>query len=89
MNYFQESHVFLIKKHYVKLGFIQPGKPTQNAFFESFNGKFRAAVLNQHWFRNLNEATAEIDLWREHYNDERPHSSLDYIPPSQFAKQAA
>lgn len=80
---------FWSKEQLVKLGFIQPGKPTQNAFVESFNGKFRAAVLNQHWFRDLKEATIEIDMWREHYNDERPHSSLNYIPPSQFAKQAA
>ena len=72
-----------------KLGFIQPGKPTQNAFVESFNGKFRAALLNQHWFRDMADARQEINQWRSHYNDERPHSSLNYLPPSQFAKRAA
>ena len=73
----------------VKLGFIQPGKPMQNAFVESLNGKFRNECLNQHWFRSLDEAKAEIDTWRIHYNNVRPHSSLGYIPPVEFAKQAA
>jgi len=73
----------------VKLGFIQPGKPTQNAFVESFNGKFRNECLNQHWFRSLEEATTLIDEWRYGYNHIRPHSSLDYMPPVEFAKKAA
>ncbi len=73
----------------VKLSFIQPGKPTQNAFVESLNGKFRNECLNQHWFRSLEEARYEIDLWREHYNHVRPHSSLNYLPPVEYAKQAA
>lgn len=71
----------------VKLNFIQPGKPIQNAFCESFNGTFRDNCLNQHWFTSLKEARLIIDEWRQHYNKERPHSSLGYIPPEAFAKQ--
>lgn len=80
---------FWSKESNVKLGFIQPGKPTQNAFIESLNGKFRNECLNQHWFRTLDEARREIDQWREHYNNVRPHSSLGYLPPVEFAKRAA
>jgi putative transposase len=80
---------FWSKESGVKLGFIQPGKPTQNAFIESLNGKFRNECLNQHWFRTLDEAKQEIDRWREHYNNVRPHSSLGYLPPVEFAKRAA
>lgn len=80
---------FWSKKTTVKLAFIQPGKPTQNAFIESLNGKFRNECLNQHWFRSLDEAREEIDQWRNHYNNIRPHSSLGYIAPVEFAKQAA
>jgi putative transposase len=80
---------FWNKESRVRLAFIQPGKPTQNAFVESLNGKFRNECLNQHWFRGLEEARYEIDLWREHYNNIRPHSALNYAPPVVFAKQAA
>jgi len=80
---------FWSKESGVRLGFIQPGKPTQNAFIESLNGKFRNECLNQHWFRTLDEARREIDRWREHYNNVRPHSSLGYLPPVEFAKRAA
>lgn len=80
---------FWAKEQGVKLGFIQPGKPTQNAFIESLNGKFRNECLNQHWFRSLEEARQEIDKWREHYKTVRPHSSLGCLPPVEFAKQAA
>lgn len=80
---------FWAKERQLKLGFIQPGKPTQNAFVESLNGKFRNECLNQHWFRSLSEAKREIGHWREHYNQVRPHSSLGYLPPVEFAKQAA
>ena len=72
-----------------KLQFIQPGKPTQNAFVESLNGKFRNECLNQHWFRSLEEAEQIIGDWREHYNSIRPHSSLGYLPPLAFTQQAA
>lgn len=80
---------FWAKERQIKLGFIQPGKPTQNAFVESLNGKFRNECLNQHWFRTLDEARREIDQWRQHYNHVRPHSSLGYLPPVEFAKRAA
>ena len=73
----------------VNLGFTQPGRPTQNAIVESLNGKFRNECLNQHWFRTLDEAKYEIDAWREHYNHVRPHSSLNYLPPVEYVKQAA
>ena len=73
----------------VNLHFIQPGKPTQNAFVESFNGKFRDTCLNQYWFLSIDDARRTIETWRKHYNDIRPHSSLGYLPPSVFAKKAA
>ena len=71
------------------LQFIQPGKPTQNAFVESLNGKFRNECLNQPWFRSLEEAEEIISDWRHHYNSMRPHSSLGYVPPLEFSQQAA
>lgn len=80
---------FWSKETKVKLSFIQPGKPTQNAFCESLNGKFRNECLNQHWFRSLEEARHEISHWRQHYNNVRPHSSLGYQSPVDFAKKAA
>lgn len=73
----------------VSLAFIQPGKPTQNAFVESLNGRFRAKCLDQHWFRTLEEAREIIDAWRHHYNHERPHSTLKYMTPVAFAQRAA
>ena len=72
----------------VKLGFIQPGKPTQNAFVESLNGKFRNECLNQHWFKSIEQAEMIINKWRQHYNHQRPHSSLKYLTPMAFAKRA-
>ena len=80
---------FWQKESGVKLSFIQPGKPTQNAFIESLNGKFRNECLNQHWFRDISEARTEIDRWRNHYNHERPHSALKYMTPVAFANRAA
>lgn len=62
---------FWAKELGIKLGFIQPGKPAQNAFVESLNGKFCNECLNQHWFRTLDEARWEIDQWRQHYNHVR------------------
>jgi len=80
---------FWAKRHEIKLHFIQPGKPTQNAFVESFNGKFRDGCLNQQWFRNIDDARSIIDAWRQHYNEHRPHSSLGYLPPKISEQQAA
>lgn len=67
----------------VRLRFIEPGKPVQNAFVESFNGKFRDECLNLHWFRSLRHAREEIGRWRHHYNTERPHSALGYLSPTE------
>jgi putative transposase len=65
----------------VRLRFIEPGKPVQNAFVESLNGKLRDECLNLHWFRSLRHAREEIERWRRHYNTERPHSALGYRTP--------
>ena len=80
---------FWSKESGVRLGFIQPGKPTQNAFIESLNGKFRNECLNQHWFRSLDEAKWEIDKWRKHNNNVRPRSSLGHLFAVVFAQRAA
>ena len=71
----------------LSLKFIQPGQPTQNAFIESFKGKFRNECLNQNWFLNLNEAQKTIEEWRLDYNQYRPHRSLKMQTPNEFAKQ--
>ncbi len=65
----------------------QPGKPTQNAYIESFNGKFRDECLNEHWFQSLKQARVEIARWRIDYNELRPHSSCGRMPPAKFAAQ--
>ena len=70
----------------VKLDFSRPGKPTDNAFIESFNGRFRQECLNQHWFLSLEDAQERADLWRTDYNANRPHSALGDQTPRQFAK---
>ncbi|HMP05225.1 MAG TPA: integrase core domain-containing protein, partial [Lacipirellulaceae bacterium] len=69
----------------VMLDFVRPGKPTDNAFIESFNGKFREECLNQHWFLHLEDAQEQVDSWREDYNRTRPHSSLGDRTPEEFA----
>jgi putative transposase len=73
----------------VKLHFIVPGKPEQNAYVESFNGKFRDECLNEHWFGDLKEAREKIETWRLDYNQRRPHSALGYRTPEEFAAQIA
>jgi len=73
----------------VALHFIERGKPTQNAFIESFNGKFRDECLNQNWFTDLADARRIIETWRVDYNTVRPHSSLGYQTPAEFAHRAA
>ena len=70
----------------VTLRFIRPGKPVENAYIESFNGKFRDECLNEHWFVSLADAQATIEAWRVDYNTVRPHSSLDGATPEHFAK---
>jgi len=71
----------------VKLHFIEPGKPVQNAVIESFNGKMRDECLNQEWFTDLQQARTIIEKWREDYNGFRPHSSLGNLPPAIWAQQ--
>jgi putative transposase len=71
----------------VKLFFIEPGKPTQNAFIESFNGKFRDLCLNQNWFSTIEEARLIIEAWRQNYEEVRPHSSLGGLTPKEFASK--
>ena len=66
---------------------IDPGKPMQNAFIESFNGKLRDECLNEQWFETLAQARTTIAAWRRDYNEVRPHSSLGRIPPARFAEQ--
>jgi putative transposase len=65
----------------IQVQFIQPGKPTQNALIESFNGRFRAECLNQQWFDSLEDADEKVQKWRNFYNEDRPHGSLGGIPP--------
>lgn len=75
--------------HQVTLDFSRPGKPTDNAFVESFNGRLRDECLNTNWFLSLDDARRKIEAWREHYNQTRPHTSLSYVPPREFAQLAA
>jgi putative transposase len=69
----------------VKLQFIEPGKPIQNAFIESFNSRLREECLNEHVFVSLDDARRKIEKWRIEYNRERPHSSLGHLTPEEFA----
>ena len=73
----------------IALRLIEPGKPNQNAYVESFNGRFRDECLNEHWFVSLAHARAVIEAWRQEYNDERPKRSLGGLTPAQYAKQLA
>ena len=70
----------------VRLHFIEPGKPVQNAYVESFNGRLRDECLNEHWFTTLEEARGRLEAWRQDYNTVRPHSSLGDLTPEAFAK---
>jgi putative transposase len=71
----------------VRLHFIEPGKPVQNAFIESFNGKLRDECLNEHWFTTVPEARSIIEVWRQDYNQERPHSALDKTEQHRSSQQ--
>lgn len=68
----------------VRLDFSRPGKPADNCFAEAFNGSLRRECLSQHWFISLEDAQGTLDLWKEDYNNHRPHSSLGRIPPAEF-----
>src|SRR5262249_15786631 len=71
----------------VTLDFSRPGKPTDNAFIESFNGKFRAECLNAHWFMSLDDARRKCEAWRRDYNEERPHSAIGNKAPIELIDQ--
>jgi hypothetical protein len=71
----------------IELVHIQPGRPMQNGRVESFNGRMREECLNVSWFGNLFEARERIAVWRREYNEERPHSSLGYRTPEEFARE--
>jgi putative transposase len=71
--------------HGVKLHFIRRGKPVDNAYCESFNGRFRDEFLNENWFVGIEEASREAAAWRVDFNEVRPHTSLRYLTPNEFA----
>lgn len=73
----------------VTLDYSRPGKPTDNAFIESFNGSFRDARLNVNWFLSMEDARDKIEAWRRDYNEYRPHSSLGDMTPAYFAEISA
>jgi putative transposase len=81
------SRVFLswAAQHQIRIEFIAPGKPRQNAFIESFNGRFREECLSQQWFLDLADARRKVEAWRQFYNAQRPHSALG-CPPLVFAE---
>lgn len=74
-------------EHGVELDFSRPGRPTDNAKVESFNGRFREECLNAHWFLSLEDAKSKIEAWRQYYNEERPHSAQGWMTPAEFARQ--
>jgi putative transposase len=82
------SHALLrwAAEHNLRLHFIEPGKPTQNANIESLNARIRDEFLNEHAFRTLAEARREAALWLHHYNTVRPHGALGYSTPAEFAR---
>lgn len=71
----------------VQLDFIRPGKPVENAFIESFNGRLRDECLNVHQFLSIDDAKAKIKAWRVDYNQRRPHSSLGHLTPDEYARR--
>ncbi len=73
----------------VELDFSRPGKPTDNAFIESLNGKFRAECLSAHWFLSLADARRKCERWRRDYNDVRPHSAIGYETPAALVKRSS
>ena len=76
-------------KNGVRLETIRPGRPMENGYIESFNGKMREECLNEHWFVDLADAREKIEVWRVDYNTRRPHSALGYLTPVEFAHRAA
>ena len=72
--------------HTVTLRLIEPGKPNQNAYIESFNGRLRDECLNEQWFLTLQEAQLVIEAWRREYNEERTHSAIGDVTPQEFIR---
>jgi putative transposase len=68
---------------------IQPGRPMENGYVESFNGRFRDECLNENWFTDLADAREKIEQWKQDYNQVRPHSALGYLTPAEFAQRSA
>lgn len=85
------SHAFRkwAQDNNIEIHFIDKGKPTQNAFVESFNGKFRDECLNEEWFASIAHARSIIETWRIDYNAERPHSGLNGLSPYEFIANIA
>lgn len=85
------GHAMLTWAHHnnVMLRLIEPGKPNQNAYIESFNGRLRDECLNEHWFLNLAHAKTIIEAWRREYNEERPKKALGGLTPAAYARQLA
>jgi putative transposase len=75
------------QSHGIRHLLIEPGRPMQNGYIESFNGRFRDECLNEHWFQTLHQARKEIAAWRLDYNEVRPHGSIGRMPPAKFAEQ--
>jgi putative transposase len=73
----------------IKIHFIRPGKPVENAYIESFNGRLREECLNSHWFTSLDHARLLVSDWKSDYNENRPHSSLGYLSPNEFIRKEA
>ena len=69
----------------IALDFSRPGKPSDNAFIEAFNGRFRQECLNENWFLSLEDARDKVEMWRKEYNKHRPHGALGYLTPVEFA----
>ena len=69
----------------MELDFSRPGKPTDNAFIEAFNGRFRQECSNGNWFLSLEDAEEKVESWRRYYNGDRPHSALGNLSPREFA----
>ena len=73
----------------IKIDFSRPGKPTDNATVESFNGRLRQECLNENWFLSLADARQKIEAWRSFYNQVRPHSALGWLTPADYARKYA
>jgi putative transposase len=74
-------------EHGVEVSFSRPGKPTDNAHIEAFNGRLRQECLYQHWFLSLSDAHEKVDAWRTLHNETRPHGSLRWATPAEYARQ--